>query len=131
MKLFYCVAYAAACVAVVPLLLAAPSSADYQALIREATERYRGDFNGQTRITQGFTYYEIDPLYIRDRAAKIFPRSLAPGAFTKIAFFLDENPAVLPSSASNQTLQLTTTAPRPEKIFADLLPSTTIDARHR
>jgi hypothetical protein len=130
MKPLFCFVLAAG-VAVAAVLSAAPSSDEYQALIREATQRYRGDFtHGQIRVTASYSYYEIDPLYQRWRSREV-PPPLAPGAFASIFFSMKEDPAILLSPAPNQTLQLTTTAPRPEKLFDDLFPPTAIDTRYR
>lgn len=131
MKSLFCVALAAS-VPVAPLLSAAPSSAEYQALIREATERYRGDCVESLIVTRSFRYYEIDPLYGKSNPSRsAVPAPLQPDAFASIPFSLKEDPALLQSAAPNQTLPLTTTAPRPEKLFFDLLPPTASDGRYR
>jgi hypothetical protein len=100
------------------------SSDEWQARIREESARY------QEGVTRRFSYYEIDPLWLRERSVGVL-RPLAPGAFASICFSMKEDPAILLSPASNQALQLTTTAQRPEKLFDDLLPFTAFDARYR
>jgi hypothetical protein len=75
------------------LLFSAPSYADYQAAVREATERYRGDcnegiFSGDREYFYGSYKRDIRDNYLR--------------AFDDFQFTL----SLLPRFAPNQTMQL-------------------------
>jgi hypothetical protein len=112
----------------------AQSAEEVQQRIREAVAEYWGDYLPNQVINSRYSYYEIDPLYIRGRmynSRGSVPRSLAPGTFESVHFSLREDAAALRRTTSNQALQLTTTAPCPEKLFDDQLPSNAIRVRQR
>jgi hypothetical protein len=74
-----------ALIAVLPLRLSAAdlSSADYQAAIREATERYRGDCTERTVVTERYSFHgslsgDICDKYLHTFDALQFTLSLLP-----------------------------------------------------
>jgi hypothetical protein len=73
-----------------PLIAAGPTSADYQAAIREATERYRGDCT-ETTVRERFYRYGS---FTRDLADK-YLRAFDDYPFTRsLLHALTPNPAI-------------------------------------
>ena len=85
---------ALAAVALAPISVAAPWSADYQRLIREATENYRGDFVEGAISVEHYYFYGSFTRDTRDKYLRAFT------AFPCTRSLLD-------ALTSNQTMQLT------------------------
>ena len=83
-----------AAVALVPISVAAPWSTDYQRLIREATENYRGDFVEGPISVEHYYFYGSFTRDTRDKYLRAFT------AFPCTRSLLD-------ALTSNQTMQLT------------------------
>ena len=95
----------------IAVTLSAPSSADYQAAIREATENYRGD------LTEGIVVIRREYFHSGSFNRDITDKYLR--TFAEFPFTL----SLLSRFTSNQTMKLTATAPCFDHAFDNDSPS--------